>query len=303
LRAVTAEGMPRFVEPMLARSGPVPDGDDWALEVKFDGMRAQLRWDGRTLCLRSRPGRDCTAEFPELRPIADGLRDRRVILDGELVCFAPEGHPNFERLRGRLRSQGQAPVIASHRAPATFLAFEVLHLDGRATLDLAYAVRRELLEELELEGPDWRTPRNFVGQAEAVLASTAERGLEGVVAKRLDSPYKPGMRNGAWLKHKHRRLEPFLITAWAPAQRGRPETFFLARRMADGSVEPAGSVSLGLAADAREGLRARLQAAELAHRRRSQRVRPIGPAVVAMVDFHGPARGPVRDAVLRSIER
>jgi bifunctional non-homologous end joining protein LigD len=161
--------MPRFIEPMLARSGPVPEGDDWALEVKFDGMRAQLRWDGRTLCLRSRPGRDCTAEFPELGPIAAALGPRRVILDGELVCFATDGHPNFERLRGRLRSHGQSAIIASHRAPATFLAFDLLHLDRRSTLGFPYEARRELLEELELEGPAWRTPRNFVGQAEAVL--------------------------------------------------------------------------------------------------------------------------------------
>jgi bifunctional non-homologous end joining protein LigD len=293
--------MPRFIEPMLARSGRIPDGDDWALEVKFDGMRAQLRWDGCTLCRRSRPGRDCTAEFPELGPIADALGALRVILDGELVCFADDGHPNFDRLRGRLRSHGQAAAIASHRAPATFLAF-LLHLDGCSTLEPPYAARRELLAELKLEAPAWRTPRNFIGQTEALLASTAERGLEGVVAKRLESPYKPGARNGAWLKHKHRRSEEFLITAWAPAQPGRPESFFLARRLSDGSLEPAGSVSLGLSSEERERLRAAIEAVELPHRRRRQRVRPVEPAVVATVDFHGPARGPVRDAVLRSIE-
>jgi bifunctional non-homologous end joining protein LigD len=303
LRGVTAEGMPRFVEPMLARSGRVPDGDDWALEVKFDGMRAQLRWDGRTLCLRSRPGRDCTAEFPELGPLARAVGPRQVILDGELVCFAEDGHPDFHRLRGRLRSHGHAAAIASRRAPATFLAFDLLHLDGRSTRGLPYEARRELLDELELERPAWRTPRNFVGEAEAVLASTEQCGLEGVVAKRLDGPYKPGARNGAWVKHKHRRREPFLITAWSPAQPGRPQSFFLARRLEDGSLEPAGSVSLGLASDARERLCARLQAAELPHRRRDQRVRRVEPAVVALVDFHGPARGPVRDALLRSIER
>jgi ATP dependent DNA ligase domain len=294
--------MPRFIEPMLARSGRIPDSNEWALEVKFDGMRAQLRWDGRTLCLRSRPGRNCTAEFPELRPIADALGARRVILDGELVCFVEDGHPNFERLRGRLRSHGRAAAIASQRAPATFLAFDLMHLDGCSALDQPYAARRELLAELELEGPAWRTPRHFIGQTEAVLVATAERGLEGVVAKRLDSPYKPGMRNGAWLKHKHRRSEDFLITAWAPAQPGRPESFFLARRLSDGGLEPAGSVSLGLSSEERGRVRAALEAAERPHRRRRQRVRPVEPAAVATVDFHGPARGPVRDAVLRSVE-
>jgi len=298
---VTADGMPRFIEPMLARSGSVPEGDDWALEVKFDGMRAQLRWDGRALCLRSRPGRDCTAEFPELRAIADTLDARGLILDGELVCFGTEGHPDFERLRGRLRLHGRTAAIASARAPATFLAFDLLHLDGRSTLDLPYAARRDLLEELDLEGARWRTPRNFVGQAQAVLVSTAERGLEGVVAKRLSSPYRPGSRNGAWLKHKHRRREDFLITAWTPAQPSRPESFFLARRLADGTLERAGSVSLGLSGEDRERLRVELLDAELPHRRRRQRVRPVEPVALATVDFHGPSHGPVRDAVMRGV--
>jgi bifunctional non-homologous end joining protein LigD len=288
---------------MLARPGAVPEGDDWALEVKFDGMRAQLRWDGNSLCLRSRPGRDCTGEFPELGALADALGRRRAILDGELVCFADDGTPDFGRLRSRLCSNGRAALRASASATATFLAFDLLHLEERSTLGLPYSVRRELLQELELEGPAWRTPRNFVGHAEAVLASTLERDLEGVVAKRLDSPYKPGARNGAWIKHKHRRSERFLITAWAPAQPTRPESFFLARRVADGSIEPAGSVSLGLAGEARVRLRAELEAAELPYRRRRQRVRPVEPTMVATVDFHGPPRGPVRDPVLRSAAR
>jgi ATP-dependent DNA ligase len=111
----------------------------------------------------------------------------------------------------------------------------------------------------------------------------------------------PGTRNGAWVKHKHRRSEGFLITVWAPAQPRRPESFYLARRLADGSLESAGSVSLGLAGEARRRLRAELEAVELPHRRGRQRVRPVEPAVVATVSFHGPARGAVRDGVLLSI--
>jgi bifunctional non-homologous end joining protein LigD len=292
---------PRFIEPMLARSGTVPESRDWVLEVKFDGMRAQERVDGGSVCVRSRPGRDRTEEFPELGAMLDALGGRRVILDGELVCFADDGKPDFERLRGRLRSNAEAALQASTSAPATFLAFDLLHLDERSTLGLPYSARRELLEQLKLEGPAWQTPRNYVGQADAVFASTLEHGLEGVIAKRLDSPYKPGARSGAWVKHKHRRSEAFLITAWAPAQPRRPESFFLARRLADGSLESAGSVSIGLVGAAREQLRADLQAAELPHRRRRQRVRPVAPTIIAVVDFHGRARGPVRDPVLRGV--
>jgi hypothetical protein len=146
-----------------------------------------------------------------------------------------------------------------------------------------------------------RGVRNFIGQAEPVLSSTAERGLEGVVATRLDSHYTPGARSAAWVKHKHRGSEAFLITAWAPTQPSRPESFFPARRLADGTLEPAGSVSLGLSSEARERLRAELQASELPHRRRRQRVRALKPTLVATMDFHGPRRGTVRDPVLRSL--
>jgi hypothetical protein len=109
------------------------------------------------------------------------------------------------------------------------------------------------------------------------------------------------MRNGAWLKHKHRRSEAFLITSWAPAQPGRPESFFLAR-LSEGGLEPAGSVSLGLSSDERERLRAALEAEELPQRGRRQRVRPVEPVALDTLDFHGPAHGPVRDPVLRSVE-
>src|SRR3954447_26279250 len=87
---------------LLTTANEIPTGDDWALEVKWDGMRAQLRFDGRRVTVRSRVGRDCTAQFAELRAIADTL-DAEVLLDGELVCFDHEGLPDFERLRSRLR--------------------------------------------------------------------------------------------------------------------------------------------------------------------------------------------------------
>jgi bifunctional non-homologous end joining protein LigD len=123
----------------------------------------------------------------------------------------------------------------------------------------------------------------------------------GVVAKRLDSRYSPGARSGAWLKHKHRRRGEFFNTAWVRPQPRRPESFFLARRLADGSLERAGSVSIGLAGESREWLRAELQAAELPHRRRPQRVHRVEASVLATVDFHGRSKGPVRDAVLRGV--
>jgi ATP-dependent DNA ligase len=142
------EDRPRFAAPMLARNGPVPVGEGWAVEVKFDGMRLQLRRDGRAVCLRSRPGRNCSEEFPELAAIAGVLGRHRVLLDGELVCLGADGSPDFASLRRRLRAPADKARRHAERWPATFLAFDLLHLDGHSTRELPYERRRELLLKL-----------------------------------------------------------------------------------------------------------------------------------------------------------
>jgi hypothetical protein len=116
---------------MLASPGPAPTEQGWAREVKWDGMRAQLRFDGRRVCVRSRPGRNCTAEFPELVELHDTLAGREVILDGELVFLLADGKPDFAALRGRLAGPSRR-ARGPHSGQLAFMAFDVLHLDGRA---------------------------------------------------------------------------------------------------------------------------------------------------------------------------
>jgi bifunctional non-homologous end joining protein LigD len=296
------EDLPGFVAPMLARTGPMPVGDGWAVEVKFDGMRLQLRRDGRAVCLRSRPGRDCTEEFPELAAIQRALGRHRVLLDGELVCLGPDGSPDFACLRRRLRAPADKAHRHAERSPVTYLAFDLLHLDGWSLRQLPYERRRELLLDLGLDdGARWRTPRHFVAESDEVLAATREHGLEGVVAKRLASPYLPGARNGAWVKHKHRRTESFLVCGWSPPEPQRPESLLLARVTSDGSLEPAGSVPLVLGNGHSDDVRRRLEPLVLPPTRRGQRIRRLAPGLRADVAFHGPPRGPVRDPILRAV--
>ena len=160
-------------------------------------MRAQLRFDGHGLSVRSRPARDCTAEFPELANLQDNLADRKVILDGELVSLSSDGKPDFAALRARVAGRSRR-AAGPRGGQLTFMACDLLHLDGSAVRHLPY--RRALLAELELDVPVCRTPRYFVREGSALLAATAEQGLEGVVAKTLDAPYAEGRRRNSWVK-------------------------------------------------------------------------------------------------------
>jgi bifunctional non-homologous end joining protein LigD len=297
------EPLPQFVAPMLLQTcrKAVPDDGSWAIEVKFDGIRAQVRVDGRRgWSLRSRPGRNCTAEFPELALLAEALGRHRVVLDGELVHFAEHGLPDFGALRRRLTSRGpRAALEASVRAPATLVVFDVLHLDGHAVRALPYRQRRELLGEMLPEGSGWRLAPSWTEDHHDVIEVTRQHGLEGVVYKQLNSSYRPGKRSSAWRKLKHRRHETLAVTAWTPGDR-QPDTYYLARREEDGEPSFAGAVQLGLDRRQREQLRLLMDQHQLPTPRR-HRVRPVRPGVSLVVSGHGPAGSPLRDAVIREV--
>jgi bifunctional non-homologous end joining protein LigD len=121
----------------------------------------------------------------------------------------------------------------------------------------------------------------LVAETDEVLAATRERGLEGVVAKRRGSLYLPGVRNGAWVKHKHRRTESFLVSGWSPPERRRPESLLRARAGLDGSLEPAGSVPLVLADGHANDVRRQLERLVLPPTPRSQRIRRLEDAMAA----------------------
>ena len=286
------EQQPTFIPPMLLTSGALPTGDRWTFELKWDGCRAQLRYDGRSVSLRTRNGRACSADFPELEEIAGALGKRRVTLDGELVCLRTDGRPDFARLRHRLTGS------ATHRRPAMLQVFDVLHLDGRSTRPLPYWERRALLEELALDGPAWRTPASIVERSEDFVASVAELDLEGVVAKRLSSTYLAGRRCTSWVKQHLRREERLAVTGIRRRRDGAVEAIFVARPQTDSSFTGAGAIELGLHRELVQQLEDLL--AELpVRRRRSVAWYPAEVSVIA--SLHGPVDGPVRDAVLREV--
>ncbi len=214
------------LKPMLARSADrPPHGDGWAYEIKWDGVRA-LAYVDDGLRIESRRGEDVTARYPELAGLAEATGGRPAILDGEIVAFDAEGRPGFQLLQRRMGLTSEA--TARRRAaetPVTYVAFDLLHLADRPTIALPYAERRALLERLEIDGDHWRTPAYHLGDGAELLAAARERGLEGLVAKRLDSPYRPGRRSGEWLKLALRRRVELVIGGWTIGEGARGASF------------------------------------------------------------------------------
>jgi bifunctional non-homologous end joining protein LigD len=218
--------LPLHMPPMLARAdtdggvGGIPSPDErWGYEVKWDGIRALLWSDHGHVRIESRTQREITARYPELRALGRGLGAHELLLDGELVAFDERGRPSFERLQSRMNAEGETAIRRAARAqPVHYIAFDLLHLDGRSLLELPYEQRRGLLEQLSLEGPAWRTPRFHRGGGQALLDATREQGLEGIVAKRLDAHYEPGRRSGAWRKLRNRHRQELVIGGWTEGE-------------------------------------------------------------------------------------
>ena len=217
------EPFPERLEPMLARSGPLPrDEQRYGFEVKWDGIRTLLFCDHGHLSLQGRKFSDFTPRYPEVRELGRALGARRVVLDGEVVAFDDEGRPSFERLQSRMHLASDSAVKRRMRdTPVTYVIFDLLYLDGHHTLPLSYEDRRSLLEELRLEGPAWRTPAYHRGEGGALLQATERLGIEGVVAKRLDSAYEPGRRSSGWIKVKNVATQDVVIGGWTPGAGAR----------------------------------------------------------------------------------
>lgn len=203
---------------MKATAGDLPTGDGWAFEIKWDGMRAVAAIDDR-VTLRTVRGNDVSAAYPELAGLGEAVRASEAVLDGEIVAFDDDGVPSFSRLQQRMHLT-DARAVAERVAvqPVVYVIFDLLDVDGQEIWRLPYLERRRLLGELVEPGPHWTIPAHQVGGGDELLAAARERGLEGVVAKRVDRPYEPGRRSGAWRKVKVRNRQEFVVGGWLPGQ-------------------------------------------------------------------------------------
>jgi bifunctional non-homologous end joining protein LigD len=217
--------LPENVVPMLARLSKLPrDDGGWAVEVKWDGVRAIAYCRPGRLQLQTRNLNDVTAHYPEVRRLARQLGSRDAVLDGELVAFDESGRPSFERLQQRIHQTSESVIRRRMKThPVVYVIFDLLYFDGRNLMAEPYARRREILAGLELNGESWQTPGHSVGHAGELLEASREQGLEGVMLKRLDSAYAPGKRTGAWLKVKNTLRQEMVIGGWTPGEGRRAD--------------------------------------------------------------------------------
>jgi bifunctional non-homologous end joining protein LigD len=194
----------RFIEPMLLlRTDSLPtDGARWAYELKLDGYRAIAYTRGGAVHLRSRNDHDFNGRYPGVVRGLAHVPDR-TILDGELVGFDEEGRPSFDTIQNH----------SSPHTPIVYFVFDLMMLAGRDVTTQSLESRRALLEQHivpVLEEPV-RYSAAFDAPLRDLIHSVREQGLEGLVAKRRDSRYEPGLRSGAWLKMRVNRAQDFVI--------------------------------------------------------------------------------------------
>lgn len=252
---------PDLIRPMLAVLGDLPEGEGWAFEFKWDGVRATTYVRDDRLRVLTRNDLDASRTYPELHALTTLLAHRPAVLDGEIVALDPEGRPNFSRLQSRIHTRRPTDELLA-RIPVAYYVFDVLHLDGRPLLAEPYTTRRRLLDDLGLTThPSIRVPPCFTDlPGDTVQSIAAAHGLEGVVAKRLTSRYDPGRRSPSWVKVPLIRTQEVVIGGWRPGEGRRSGTIgalLLGVPTANG-LRYAGKVGTGFTAPMLEDLRSRL---------------------------------------------
>lgn len=214
-----------FVAPMLAKLGSasdVRDEDEWAFEMKWDGIRAVAVIDGKDVGLFTRNENDVTAGYPEVVTALAELGLDDTVLDGEIVALNAAGVPDFGRLQQRMGLTKEADVEAARRdVPVKYLVFDLMRSAGDSLVDKTYVERRKSLRGLKIAADVVDVPKAFNGSLVDAVESSKTLGLEGVLAKRRDSRYLGGKRATAWTKVKHQRMQEVVIGGWRDGQGGR----------------------------------------------------------------------------------
>jgi bifunctional non-homologous end joining protein LigD len=314
---------PDFIPPMLATlTDGAFDDEDWLFEVKWDGYRVEaVITDGKArIWTRNRV--DAATYFPDLAGPAGWINARDAIVDGEVVAFDEQGRPSFSRLQDRTglraleaatrRADPDAPKLTREEReaiPLAYMAFDLLHLDGRSLLDVPLEDRKGLLRRVLRPHGMVRYAAHVVGEGRDFTEAAAEKGLEGVVAKRRRSAYQPGKRSRDWLKIKLRREQEIVVVGWLPGQGTHKDLGSLIVAVnEDGKLRHAGQVGSGINGRMRKELLAAMEPirrpdAPLVKTPRLPQARWVEPQIVVRAEFAEWTRdGLLRQAAFKGVE-
>ena len=220
--AVAGPGPAQAPPPMLATSVDRPfSRDGWLFELKYDGIRAMVSVAGDQVRISGRRGNDETGHYPEAQAIRAGIHARQAIVDGELVVLDAGGKPSFERMQQRMnvtRDVDVRRVAVEH--PVTFIAFDLLELDGRDLLSTELRIRKKTLRETIVDSPNILFAEHVERDGKSLFDVARESGIEGIVGKRADSLYRAGIRSPEWVKIKSWLGQSCVIAGYT-AGRGR----------------------------------------------------------------------------------
>ena len=235
-------------------SAAPPEGPGWLHEIKYDGYRVRLAVEGGAARVLTRGGEEWSDRMGALARAAAALPVRSALLDGEAVVFGKDGVPDFGELQRALAEHRDDRIV--------YLAFDLLHLDGRDLRAEPLARRKELLRELigrAGEGPI-AFAEHVEGGGNEFLAASCSLALEGAVSKRADAPYRPG-RSAEWRKTKCRSRQEFVVTGYTSPRGSRPGlgSLLLGYYADDGALRYAGRVGSGFSEGDLAALASRLE--------------------------------------------
>jgi bifunctional non-homologous end joining protein LigD len=203
---------------LIGAVGVPSDAADRLIEAKWDGVRVIATVSAGRARLASRNGRDVTDAYPELQPPPPSLGN--AVLDGEVVAIDGTGHPSFGLLQRRMHVRRPAALLRAE-VPVTFMAFDLLWVEGELLIGRPQRERRTRLDALALDRPPWMTSPILDLPAGDLVGAAGELGLEGFVLKRPDAPYLPGRRSSAWAKVKLLRRREFVVGGWLEGRAGQ----------------------------------------------------------------------------------
>lgn len=235
--------MPERIEPCLALlSSKVPSGADWSYEVKWDGYRLAIHVEPNSVRVITRGGHDWTHRFPAVASAARALGPATMILDGEAVVLDEQGRSDFGALQQALGGRGGKRSAGE----AIFYAFDLLYFDGHDLTPMTLHERRQMLEEvIDTRDGTIRLSEDIHADGEELLQNACRLGLEGIIAKHQDRPYRSG-RTGDWIKIKCVQSDSFAVVGYEPSTKvpGAIASLLLAARKGDELVY-VGSVGTG----------------------------------------------------------